>query len=290
MHILFSQLPKSHWWEKGTPVHKDNWSMKIGRIPNQKIVEKEYKKCLSLLKKHTTIHVYPFPQELDLDGLYRHDAVFTRDSFISNQKGDIVISNFSEFQRKEEALAMQRYLKKQKFRLHFLSDTAYAEGGEFYFIFQDNIAFAGVCRNNKKGIEETAKKLGIKNIVIVETASMHLDTVFSALIGKNGKLVGALACLRLIKNREALKKHFQAMHLPLIGLHIKDSVNKQGQGTIAVNCLPLPGKLFGGGLLTTPGVEEKIKKLGINHIVSPVTQFKVSGGGIHCLTNELFAN
>lgn len=287
MKITFSQLPEYDWWANGTPAHKDNWAMTVGKVPNQDIVKREYYQCLKTLQKHTVLHMYPFPEELDLHKQYRHDAIFTRDSFISNQKGDIVLSNFAEPQRKEESYAMGKFLINSGFRVHYLSDNAYAEGGEFYYIMQDNIAFAGICRNNKKGIIETAKKLGIKKVFIIESKSMHLDTVFTAIIDKHGHLAGALACLRLIQNRAALKKFMKSLHLPLFDIDIRDSIAPTGEGDITVNCLPVPGKLIGGGIFATPGVEEKLKKLGISHIISPVTQFKFSGGGIHCLTNEL---
>ncbi len=58
--------------------------------------------------------------------------------------------------------------------------------------------------------------------------------------------------------------------------------------SVAVNCLALPGVLIGETNFSTKGVEEKLKNMQIEHVITPTTQFnKYSAESIHCLTNEL---
>ena len=200
MTISFAQLPKYPWWGQGTPAYENNLAMKLGALPKQEVVKKENADCLSTLKKYATVDLFPFPTDLDANGLNKHDFVFTRDTFISNQKGDVVISNFSERERQPEAEAVEPILKKAGFRTHRLSKGSYAEGGEFYYVLKDDLIFAGISRNNIHGISEVAKTLGISTVQIVESESFHLDTVFTILTNKNGHLAGILVCFDLIKN------------------------------------------------------------------------------------------
>lgn len=287
MKISFTLLPRFPWWGTGTPSYENNLAMRLGAIPDQKKVEKEHLAVLKTLKKHGSVELFPFPQQLDANGLNKHDFVFTRDGFISNQKGDIVISNFSERQRQAEAEQMAWYLEEKGYRIHRLNYNAFAEGGEFYYVFKDDLLFAGICRNNIHGISETARLLNIENIQIVESDSFHLDTVFTILLNKEGHLAAILVCLELIKNRLSIEQFAKKRNIEIINILPKDSIDTDGKGSIAVNCLPLPEVLIGGDKFATPGVEARIKRLGVKHIITPVSQFKLSGGGVHCLANEL---
>ncbi len=287
MKVSFASLPKYPWWGAGTPAYENNLAMRLGALPDQKTVEKEHAQTLKTLRKYASVEVFPFPQELDANGLYKHDFIFTRDSFISNQRGDIVVSNFSERQRQPEAEQAAQLLEEKGYKIYRLNYNAYAEGGEFYYVYEDDILFAGICRNNIHGISETARLLDIKNIQIVEADSFHLDTVFSLLLGKDGHLAGIIVCLDLIKNSQSIEQFAKKRNIELINILPIDTIATDGKGNISVNCLALPGILLGGDRFVTPGAEQKIKKLGIEHVTSPVSQFKLSGGGIHCLANEL---
>lgn len=287
MKISLTSLPKYPWWGTGTPAYENNLAMKMGALPHQQTVEKEHAQALKILQEHAVVEVFPFPSALDANGLYKHDFVFTRDGFISNQAGDMVISNFSEKARQAEAEQMALYLQEKGYKLHRLSEGAYAEGGEFYFCFKDDLLFAGICRNNIHGISETARLLRIKDIQLIESDSFHLDTVFTLLLDKTGSLRGIIVCLELIKNSKSVEQFARKRSLELIDISVIDTIAADGQGKISVNCLPLPGLLIGGDKFVTPGAEQRIKKLGIEHVITPVSQYKLSGGGIHCLANEL---
>jgi len=287
MKVLLSQLPKYPWWGSGTPVYENNWAMKIGVIPDHTKVQDEYLGVYDALKKHTDLQVIPFPEELDANVLNKHDAIFVRDSFISNQKGDIVISHFTEKERQSETKHLEKYLEKENFKLHYLPDHAYAEGGEFFYSREENFLFAGISRSNKKGVEETAKLLGVKDLFIVESDSFHLDTIFTSILNSEGRIVGMLVCLALVKNADEVKKFAKKYNMQLIDVIPNDAINFDGNGNISVNCLPVPGKLIGGCAFETLGAEDQIRELHVEHVIAPITQFLYSGGGVHCLTNEL---
>lgn len=269
------------------PVYENDWAMELGKVPSADLSRQEHAQNVKAVQNYADLNIIPFPPELDTDKLYKHDAVFVRDSFISNQKGKIVMSNFSAKERQPEADQLQKYLKEQGFTVYTLPSDAHVEGGEFYYVNKGNILFAGVSRNNRKGVEETAKLLNIDELCIVASDSYHLDTIFTALLNKKGELVGIVICMELVNNQSDVKK-FAAKHtIPILAINPHDAIDFNGKGDIAVNCLPLPGVIIGGGLFQTPGVEAGIKQLGIEHVIAPNTQFHLSGGGTHCLTNEL---
>ncbi len=287
MKILLSGLPEFDWWGKGTPAYENNWAMQEGIIPNQKVVVEEYKEILANLRKFAEIEIIPFPPELDTNQLYKHDAIFIRDSFISNQKGKVVLTNFSEKDRQVETEHVKTYLQNEGYDIYTLSKDAFMEGGEYYFSKNDNILFSGISRGNRKGVNETAKHLEVDEVLIVETDAFHMDTVFTIMLGNDGKLSGIIVCLELIKNKDEIIGFAKKHNIQLIEIDPIDSIDFDGKGKLSVNCLALPGVLLGGHKFLTPGGEEKIAGLGINHSVTPITQFLHSAGGYHCLTNEL---
>ncbi len=56
----------------------------------------------------------------------------------------------------------------------------------------------------------------------------------------------------------------------------------------AMNCLTLPGILISTDNINDSRTIEFIHENNIEFIVSEVSQFNLSGGSVHCLTNELF--
>ena len=55
-----------------------------------------------------------------------------------------------------------------------------------------------------------------------------------------------------------------------------------------MNCLTLPGILISTDNINDSRTIEFIHENNIEFIVSEVSQFNLSGGSVHCLTNELF--
>jgi len=70
MSVTLSKLPKNPWWGKGTPVYNNNPFMRLGAVPDQAKVIKEYQVLLSLLKKEAEIKLLPFVEELDAGKFY----------------------------------------------------------------------------------------------------------------------------------------------------------------------------------------------------------------------------
>ncbi len=288
MKILVSELPKSDWWGRGMPHHANNWLTDSGNIPRPDIVRDAHKRFIAALRKVCEVLVLPFPEKFDTKKLYKHDFIFLRDSYISAGRGSVIISNFSERSRQSEALYMKAYLTALGLTVHTLSDSAHAEGGEFYLAPRDNLLFAGFTRNNKKGIEEVAKVTGISDVCTVINPAFHLDTNFSILQDLRGHCVGVVACLSVIKNRKDVEVFCKAHNLEIIELNPVDGMGTPDEpGSFAANSQAFPGVLVSCARFETPGVEEKIKTMGIRHVVVPLYDLKFSGGSVHCLTNEL---
>lgn len=262
--------------------------MKLGAVPDQDLVVKEYEQLRRLLEQETTVRILPFAENLDDNQFYCHDYVFTRDSFISNLHGEVMMSNFSERRREPEARARQQQLQGLGYTAKTLPEKAFAEGGEFLYADQDGILFAGRSRNNAQGNQLVSRWLGVKELFEVISVGYHLDTAMSLVKDKSGHLAAVLACLDKISNKTELMEFLQAKKIILIAVDKLDSLGNDNLGNLAINCLSLPGVLIGGSRFTTKDVEPKLKTLGIKYLVTPVSQFtQFSGGSIHCLTNEL---
>ena len=54
-----------------------------------------------------------------------------------------------------------------------------------------------------------------------------------------------------------------------------------------MNALALPGVLIRPNHFTNNTIEEKLEQLGVKQVITPTSQFQLSGGSVHCLTNEL---
>ncbi len=270
------------------PTHANNWLTAQGNIPRADIVRDAHARLLAVLQKITDVTLLPFPSQFDVEGLYKHDFIFVRDSFINAGNGHFIVSNFSERQRQDEAVYMKTYLQSLGLTIHELPDDAHAEGGEFYILPKDNLMFAGVNRNNEKGVREVAKIGGIQNVCIVDNPGFHLDTNFCVLVDKSGQCVGVIACLSVIKNRDDVVSFCRSHTLVMLDADPVDGMGTpKGPGSFAANSQAFPGKLVGCARFETPGIEQKIKALGIEHIVVPLSDLKFSGGSVHCLTNEL---
>jgi len=295
MKILISKLPKNPWWGHGTPMYENNPAMKEGNVPHQDIVEFEMD-MLHHLFKRLPIEVIEldFPYILDQHKFdtRKHDFVFVRDLFISNQKGEMVVSCFREKARQMEADIMQVILNAMGYKTHRLSDKgdAYAEGGEFYYCKNENVLFAGECRNNRKGSEQTAGLLNVDDLIIMKSDAFHLDTIFTPVFDKNNVLSVLIGCTELMTpdSRDNLRNYAKKTDIPLIEVTADDAIGSKDElGDFSVNCLPLPGYLVGPSRFRDKRVEKLLQSLGILHITVPLTQYRLSGGAVHCLTNEL---
>jgi len=295
LKILISSLPKNPWWGHGTPIYENNPAMREGVIPNQKLVEIEMQLMSCLFKMLPfEFTLLDFPEILDQNNfdLRKHDFVFVRDLFISNQKGSIVISRFREKARQMEADIMDKYLQEIGQKTIRIPDNCgcYAEGGEFYFCKNENLLFSGLSRNNLKGAEIVAELLNVDKLITIKSNAFHLDTIFTPVFNAKNDLVAVIAAMDLIeeKSRYELVKFCNTRNVVLVHIPPEDAIGTiDDLGEFAVNCLPLPGYLIGPSRFRSEKVDPLLKSLGVMHISLPTTQFRLSGGAIHCLTNEL---
>ena len=295
MKLLISKLPKNDWWGHGTPIYENNPAMKEGVVPNQKLVKIEMF-LMSKLFNRLPIEVLEidFPYFLDQQNTNQrqHDFVFVRDLFVSNQNGSVIISKFKEKARQVEADVMQIMLDSMGYKTIRIPENlnATAEGGEFYFCPGDGVLFSGACRNNIEGAEWVAQEFNIDELVIMKSNAFHLDTLFTPVINKENKLVAVIGCTDLMENNsvENLRQFAKRKNIELVEVPPEDAIGTEHElGEFAVNCEPLPGYLVGPTRFRSNKVAPLLKELGVMHITVPTTQFRLSGGAIHCLTNEL---
>ena len=295
MKILISHLPKHNWWGHGTPIYKNNPAMKQGMVPNQELVEIEMYMMTQLFNRLPfEVVEINFPNFLDKHNKEdrQHDFVFVRDLFVSNQNGRVIISKFSEKARQVESDIMEIMLDSMGYETVRIPDTinATAEGGEFYYCSGKKILFSGVCRNNVKGAEWVAQEFNVNELVIMKSNVFHLDTIFTPVINKDNELAAIIACTALMEKDSIinLKSFAKRLSVELVEVDPEDSIGTVDQlGEFAVNCCPLPGYLIGPTRFRSLKVNQLLKELDVMHITVPTTQFRLSGGAVHCLTNEL---
>ena len=73
-----------------------------------------------------------------------------------------------------------------------------AEGGEFYFCPKDKLLFSGINRNTIAGAEYVASFLNANELILIDTPSFHLDTVFTTVFDKKGALSAMIVCEELV--------------------------------------------------------------------------------------------
>ena len=235
-----------------------------------------------------------FPNFLDQQNKEKrkHDFVFVRDLFISDQNGKTIISKFREKARQVEADIMQIMLESMGYETKRIPNdsSATAEGGEFYYCPGDKVLFSGACRNNIEGAEWVAQEFNVDELVIMKSNIFHIDTLFTPVINKDNKLAAVIACTKLMENKSAenLRQFTKGKNIELVEVEPEDAVGtNQKLGEFAVNCEPLPGYLVGPTRFRSKKVLPLLKELDVMHITVPTTQFRLSGGAVHCLTNEL---
>lgn len=288
MKLLLSELPKSDWWGTGTPEHLNNWMTKKHLKPRQEIIARAHAILVETLLSIGELTVVPFPEGLDSPRCYAHDFIFVRDSYISNGRREVLMSNFSERSRQAEAQSMRVWLQCQGYAIHTVSTTAYAEGGEFHYLLQEQLLLAGINRNNKEGIDAVSKFLEVKDVCIIKTDAYHLDTNVGIVRDVTGKCCAVLACRNAIENYPELERWCIRHGLQLIPLDSSDGMgNPKIPGSFAVNGLAIPGFFVSCAYFQTPGVEDVIASRGVRHLVVPLDDLTFTGGAVHCLTNEL---
>ena len=292
MKIIFSKLPESGWWSRGIPKYKDNPAMVKGAIPNVKLLIKERNTIISAIKNegHEIIEL-DFPNELDAKDPH-HDFVFIRDPFISDQKGKAIILRAGEPARRIENGVVKKSLELLGMKIHEIPDKSgvRADGGEFYYCAHDKVLFSGLQRNTQRGVDFVAEELNVNEVILLKGKGYHLDTFFTPALNNNGHIAALIICEDILesKSRKNLYNFADQKNIPVFTIPAVDAIGTKKQiGTFAANALPLPGVLFRPDYFSNPSIDEKLKNLGIKVIITPTSQFQLSGGSVHCITNEL---
>ena len=292
MKIIVSELPLSPWWWQGVPAYNDNPAMQAGTIPNQSLVVSERNMLITILKElDVDIFESPFPKKLD-DKYLQHDFIYIRDQFITDQNGNAVILQFRNPKRKVEQQYIVPILETLGLSIMYLPEKSglFAEGGEFYFCKEDNILFSGLSRNSRSGAEAVAASLNVKELILLDSNVYHLDVYFSPVFDQNGAICALICCLaELAKNSiKDLYSFANKKNIPILDIPIEDGIGtKKKPGSLAANALPLPGTIISPSAFSSPHIDRKLEGLGIEHIVAPLSQYALSGGAVHCCTNEL---
>ena len=292
MKIVISKLPKSGWWQNGIPKYDDNPAMVEGAIPDLNIVEKERQGLISSIMNsgHEVIE-FDFPNELDKDEP-KHDFIFIRDSFITDQNGTAVILRAGEPQRRVENKIVKIYLESMGMNIVEIPDEKgiRADGGEFYFCAKDNVLFSGLQRNTRTGADHVAEALNVKEIIILKGDGYHLDTFFTPVLNIDGRISALIVCTSILSNgsKKRLYKFADEKNIPVFVIPPDDAIGTGKMiGNFAANALPLPGVLIRPNHFTDPSIDEKLMDMGIDRIITSTSQFQLSGGSVHCMTNEL---
>ena len=292
MKIAISKLPNNPWWGTGVISYKDNPVMRDRVIPDQDLLIRERLNLINTMKNNKlNVVEFSFPKELE-NNKYGHDYVFIRDTFISDLNGNALLLKFSQKNRNAESQIISGYLEKLDFNIKELPNkkNMFAEGGEFYYCPKENLLFSGVTRNSISGAEEVASFLKVNELIIVETKAFHLDTVFTTVFDHDGSLCAVIVCKKLISKNsmERLDEFANSTNIKIFNIPSHDAIgSSKNIGSLAVNNLSVPGLLISSSRFSDSSVIEELDSMNIKMEVSPVSQFQLSGGSIHCLTNEL---
>ena len=261
--IALSALPKNDWWGSGIVAYPDNDMMVDGAIPNQSVLEHEYQKLVSLIKRlGLETVIVPFSNTLEKEGKF--DFIFMRDHFLCNKNKKIVMCNMRLEERLNEGKFAIETMKQSGHTVNYLpTQDCLAEGGEFFYLSKENILLSGLCRNNLKGAESMAELMEVDQLHIIESDGYHLDTAICPIFNDEYDCVG-INCAKEVfddKNYHILKDICKKYSWELLDIENRD-MKKSLEARSAMNCLTLPGLLVG----TSP----------INNIhmhVSTVSQF-----------------
>ena len=292
MKVAISKLPKNPWWGTGIIGYKDNPAMRDGIIPDQNLLVKERENLIDTLKNNDIeVIQFSFPEELE-NKKYGHDFVFIRDAFISDLNNNVLLLKFAQKNREAESTIISDYLEKLGYNIKELPNrkNIFAEGGEFYYCHEDKILFSGIKRNSVTGAEEVASFLNVNKLILIKTKAFHIDTVFTTIMDHHGNLCAVIVCKELISKEsfDLLDQFSRSNNIEIINIPPIDSIGiNNNLGSLAVNNFSAPGLLISSSKFSKPSVAKYLNSKNIKMETTPVSQFQLSGGSIHCLTNEL---
>jgi len=287
--IALSALPKNDWWGSGIVAYPDNDMMVDGAQPNQSVLEHEYSELVTLIE-HVGLETVTVPFSDALETEEKFDFIFMRDHFLCNKNKTIVMCNMRLEERLDEGKFVIEKMQQSGYRVNYLpTQDCLAEGGEFFYLPKENILLAGLCRNNLKGAESMAELMEVDQLHIIQSDGYHLDTAICPIFNDEYNCIGINCAKEVFDNknystlRDICKKHSWKL-LDIENQDMKKSLIARS----AMNCLTLPGLLLGTSPIKNTNIIDFTHQNNIQMHVSNVSQFNLSGGSVHCLTNELF--
>jgi len=287
-------------WHKGYPVHKGEneasvnfatlYAKEHGIVPDQDQLRREWLNFVdTLLLAGFHLHIFPFPAQLNRPDSLFHDAVFIRD-------GGMIFRSIwikGRFSVKDRVTEGEFHTQLISSKLNKTVITppkdSFLEGGDINFLMTESGSyyFGGLSRSNKKGHDFARDIVRPDHYILVESEGYHLDTVFTPVVSADNRLAALIVASGSIKPKSLAK--IRELKVPVIEVTPQDSTGSGDTlGDYAVNALVAPGVMVNSSRFSTPGVEERLKKMGIERYVAPLTSFKYAGGSVHCLTNEIF--
>ena len=287
--IALSALPKNDWWGSGIVAYPDNDMMVDGAQPNQSVLENEYSQLVTLVE-HVGLETVIVPFSDALEKEEKFDFIFMRDHFLCNKNKTIVMCNMRLEERLDEGKFVIEKMQQSGYRVNYLpTQDCLAEGGEFFYLPKENILLAGLRRNNLKGAESMAELMEVDQLHIIQSDGYHLDTAICPIFNDEYDCIGINCAKEVFDNknystlRDICKKHSWKL------LDIENQDRKKSLiARSAMNCLTLPGLLLGTSPIKNTNIIDFTHQNNIQMHVSNVSQFNLSGGSVHCLTNELF--
>jgi N-dimethylarginine dimethylaminohydrolase len=180
-------------------------------------------------------------------------------------------------------------LKNLQYNVSFLDDDCVAEGGEFFFLPKENILLAGQNRNNLKGAEQMAEKLKVSRLHIIKSSGYHLDTSITPIFNDKYECIGIICAREVFRKNEIndLRSICISNQWELIEIE-HQNINSSLSFRTGMNGLTLPGLFISSKKLNQKLISDFALSNGIAFDSTEVSQFNLSGGSVHCLTNELF--
>ena len=287
--IALSGLPNNDWWGSGISAYKDNDMMADGVTPNQELVVSEHNNLKNAIE-NLEIETLSIPFTKELEENEKFDFIFMRDHFLCNTSKKIVMCNMRLEERFNEGKFVVDRLKQLGYTISYLpNQDCIAEGGEFFYLPKENILLAGICRNNIQGAESMAELMDVNKLHLLPSEGYHLDTAICPIFNKDYDCIG-INCAKEVfdeKNYATLKELCSKYSWELIDIENYNQ-KKSLEARAAMNALTLPGFLISGAPIVSKKVKDFTSSNNIQMYISSVSQFNLSGGSVHCLTNELF--
>ncbi len=201
------------------------------------------------------------------------DMVFATDQGIVRD-GAILLANFRYKERQPERIYYREWFRDHGFRLRALSNIFPFEGGDT--LFCGDMLFVGTgFRASVSSCEELSKKLEIDVIPLrlMDPMFYHLDTCFLPINADTA-----------FYYPEAFSKNSKSILNRLIPNLLE--LSKADTMAFAANAF-VSGKDIVISAGTSAKFKADLKKLGLTVHELDMSEFKKSGGGIHCLINVL---